>query len=175
MRNLVSLLAAEDPTQTHHWLLPETAEIIYGGIASVIVVSLLVKFAGPIAKKALADRTTRIQSDIDNARSSKSAADEEASKIRAALGDISAERARILADADKQAEALLVEGRARLEAEVRDMEAKAKRILLQPRHEVATSCVARSLACPREQLSKLLRRLLMSVLSKTSSNRSFHQ
>ncbi|MEY4165026.1 MAG: hypothetical protein RL419_868, partial [Actinomycetota bacterium] len=28
MRTLMSLLAAEDPTQTHHWLLPETAEII---------------------------------------------------------------------------------------------------------------------------------------------------
>jgi F-type H+-transporting ATPase subunit b len=126
MRTLMSLLAAEDPTQTHHWLLPETAEIIYGGIASVIVVSLLVKFAGPIAKKALADRTSRIQSDIDNARASKSAADEEATKIRAALGDIAAERGRILGEADKQAEALLVEGRARLEAEVREMEAKAE-------------------------------------------------
>lgn len=126
MRSFISLLAAEDPTQTHHWLLPETAEIIYGGIASVIVVSLLVKFAGPIAKKSLADRTARIQSDIDNARASKSAADEEASKIRAALGDISAERSRLLAEADKQADALLAEGRARLDAEVRDMEAKAE-------------------------------------------------
>ena len=31
------LLAAEDPSQTHHWLLPETAEIIYGGIAALII------------------------------------------------------------------------------------------------------------------------------------------
>jgi hypothetical protein len=26
MKKFVSLIAAEDPTQTHHWLLPETAE-----------------------------------------------------------------------------------------------------------------------------------------------------
>ena len=34
---IISLIAAEDPTMTHHWLLPETAEIIYGGIASLII------------------------------------------------------------------------------------------------------------------------------------------
>ena len=34
---VTALIAAEDPTQTHHWLLPETAEIIYGGLASVVV------------------------------------------------------------------------------------------------------------------------------------------
>jgi len=34
--------------ETHHWLLPETAEIIYGGLASVLVISALAKFAGPM-------------------------------------------------------------------------------------------------------------------------------
>ena len=126
MKKFVSLIAAEDPTQTHHWLLPETAEIIYGGLATVIVVTLLVKFAGPMVKKSMADRTARIQAEIDNARESKTVADAEAAKIRTALGYISAERARILADADKQCEALIVEGRSRLEAEVRDMEVKAE-------------------------------------------------
>ena len=37
MMRFLHLLAAEDPSQTHHWLLPETAEIIYGGIASLII------------------------------------------------------------------------------------------------------------------------------------------
>jgi len=49
-----ALLASEDPTVTHHWLLPETAEIIYGGLASVIVVGALIKFAGPATRRALA-------------------------------------------------------------------------------------------------------------------------
>ena len=48
---LIGLLASEDPNVTHHWLFPETAEIIYGGLSSVIVIGGLIKFAGPMAKK----------------------------------------------------------------------------------------------------------------------------
>ena len=54
---VTALFAVEDPTQTHHWLLPETAEIIYGGLASVIVFLGLYKFAGPMVKKSMKDRT----------------------------------------------------------------------------------------------------------------------
>ena len=111
---------------THHWLLPETAEIIYGGLASVLVFSALAKFALPMAKKSLADRTARIAGELDNAKSVRAAADEEAARIRAALGDINAERARILADADAQAAGVLADGRARITAEAADLEAKAE-------------------------------------------------
>lgn len=111
---------------THHWLLPETAEIIYGGLASVLVFSALAKFALPMAKKSLADRTARIAGELDNAKSVRAAADEEATRIRTALGDINAERARILADADAQAASVLADGRARITAEAADMESKAE-------------------------------------------------
>ena len=119
------LIGAEDPTQTHHWLLPETAEIIYGGLASVIVVGALVKFAGPMAKKSLAARTERIQNEIDGARNARQSAEVEATEIRKALGDIGAEKARLLAEADAQAAALLADGRKRIAAEMTDIEAKA--------------------------------------------------
>lgn len=121
-----ALVAAEDPTQTHHWLLPETAEIIYGGIASLLVFALLVKFAGPIIKKGMGARTERIQKDLDAAAAAKTAAESDAARIRTALGDINSERARILAEADQQAATLLSEGRARITAEVADLEAKAE-------------------------------------------------
>lgn len=120
----IALLAA-GAAETHHWLLPETAEIIYGGIASLLVFTALFKFAGPIAKKALSDRTARIQSEIDAARAAKGNAEQEASRIRSALGDIASERARILAEADAQAASLLAEGRARVAAEMADLEEKA--------------------------------------------------
>ena len=45
--------------------------------------------------------------------------------IRQAVGDIGAERARLLAEADVHAEALLTDGRARLDAEIADLHAKA--------------------------------------------------
>lgn len=122
--NLVQLFAA-DPAETHHWLLPETAEIIYGGIASVLVIGALVKFALPQFKKALTARTERIQKELDASANDLAQAQADASKIRTALGDIASEKARLLADAQAQADALLKEGRARLTAEVADLEAKA--------------------------------------------------
>lgn len=122
---LLHLIAAEDPTQTHHWMWPEKAEIIYGGIASILIFTALFKFAAPAAKKALAARTERIQKELDNAANTRSAAETEASNIRRAIGDISGERARLMAEADQQAAALLAEGRARIVAEVVDLEARA--------------------------------------------------
>ena len=86
-----ALLAAEDPTVTHHWLLPETAEIIYGGLAAVIVVGALVKFAGPAIKKSFNARTEKIQKELDDAAAAKVNADSDAKNIRAALGDIAIE------------------------------------------------------------------------------------
>ena len=122
--NLVQLFAA-DPAETHHWLLPETAEIIYGGIASVLVIGALVKFALPQFKKALTARTERIQKELDASANDLSQAQADASKIRTALGDIASEKARLLSDAQAQADALLKEGRARLTAEIAELEAKA--------------------------------------------------
>lgn len=110
---------------THHWLLPETAEIIYGGIASLLIFVALWKFGGPAVKKSMAARTERIQKELDAAAADKAAAAEEAAGIRQAKGDIEAERARILADAKAQADAVLADGRTRLTQEIADLEAKA--------------------------------------------------
>lgn len=122
------LVAAEGgaPTyESHHWLLPEIGEIIYGGLASTLVIGALIKFAGPLVKKSLSDRTIKIQGEIDSARNAKSSAELEAANIRTALGDIAAERTRVLAQADAQAATLLSEGRARIASEMADIEAKA--------------------------------------------------
>ena len=117
---ITTLLGAEDPSQSISWILPEKAEYIYGGISSVIIFTLLWKFAGPQIKKGLAARTERIQKELDSSAAARKTAEEEAARIRSALGDINAERSRILAEADAQAASLLSEGRARIEAEMRD-------------------------------------------------------
>lgn len=124
--HVISLLASEDPTQTHSWILPENAEIIYGGLASVIVVGALVKFAGPMIKKSFAARTEKIQKELDDAAAAKVTAEGDAQNIRKALGDVASERARILAEADAQASAVLAEGRTRMAAEIAELEAKAE-------------------------------------------------
>ena len=110
---------------TEHPFLPAKAELIYGGLAALIIFALLFKFAWPQIKKAMADRTARIQKELDDAAADETAAIAEAAQIRQALGDIEAERARILADADAQAAAIISDGRARLETELADLQAKA--------------------------------------------------
>jgi F-type H+-transporting ATPase subunit b len=111
--------------RTHHWLWPEGYEILFGGIASVLIFTLLFWKGSPLVKKAMAQRTARIQADLDAAEQDDEEAVAEAARIRQAKGDIETERARLLAEADKRAAALLADGRTRLEAEVAELEAKA--------------------------------------------------
>ena len=110
---------------THSSFLPETAEIIYGGIASIMIFVLLAKFAGPALKKGLGARTAKIQKELDGAASDKSAAAEEAASIRQAKGDIQAERTRLLEEAAAQSAALVTDFNTRVDAEIADLHARA--------------------------------------------------
>jgi F-type H+-transporting ATPase subunit b len=120
------VLDSDGSVVTHSWILPETAEIIWGGIASVIIFWALFKFGWPQMKKSFAARTERIQKELDAAAADKAAASAEAAGIRQAKGDIEAERSRLLSEARAQAESILSEGRARLVTEVADLEARAQ-------------------------------------------------
>ena len=122
---LSALIAVEDPSQTHHWLFPEKAEILYGGIASCIVFAGLYKFGWPMIVKAMNARTAKIQKELDGAAAARSKSESDASGIRTALGDIESERRKILAEADSQATAIIADGRARIVKEVAELEAKA--------------------------------------------------
>lgn len=110
---------------TEHPILPPLKELIPGSLASIIVFALLYKFAGPAIKKSFTDRTARIQRELDESAAARAAAEQEAARIRAAKGDIDAERSRLYAEADAQAEALLADGRVRIDAEVAELEARA--------------------------------------------------
>ncbi len=110
---------------THSSFLPETAEIIWGGLASLIIFYALYKFGWPAMKKSFNARTARIQKELDDAAADKASAATEAGDIRQAKGDIAAERARIMAEATAQADAVLADGRARLVTEVAELEARS--------------------------------------------------
>lgn len=123
--NLLALIAEGDATQTPSKFWPEGYEMLFGIPASVIVFFLLWKFAGPVVKKGMASRTAKVQAELDAGEAARVDADAEAAKIRAAKGDIEGERARLLAEADTQASALLDDGRARLVHELQELETRA--------------------------------------------------
>lgn len=120
-------LAAEEggPPQTPHSWLPENYEIIFGGLASVIIFWALWKFAIPELRKGLAARSERLGLQLSSAAAARAEAITAAEAIRASKGDIGAERARLLAEADDTAARVLAEGRARLVDELASLEAKA--------------------------------------------------
>jgi F-type H+-transporting ATPase subunit b len=116
---------AQGHVTTHSAFLPENTEIIWGGIASLVIFIALFKFGWPLAAKSFAARTERIQKELDGAAADKAAAAAEAAGIRQAKGDIDAERSRIMADAAAQAETIIADGRIRLVAEVAELEARS--------------------------------------------------
>ena len=115
-----------DITQTPSVFWPERYEIIFGSFASLLIFGLLYKFAGPVIKKGMSDRTARIQAELDGGEAARTAAQAEATQIRAAMGDIDSERTRLLAQADEQAERILDEGRTRTQVEVAELQARAE-------------------------------------------------
>jgi len=121
-----NVIASEERIdQSHHWLFPETYEIFFGGAASLLIFGLLYWKAWPLIKKSMAGRTGRIQEELDNAATAVAEAEAEAAEIRRAKGDIGAERNRLFADADVQAEALITDGRARLDNEIAELDERA--------------------------------------------------
>ena len=123
----VAYLLAEEggKTETPNSWLPESYEIIWGSIATFIIAAALWKLAVPQLRKALTARTARIQRDLDESAQALTDAQASAMQIRANMGDLAAERTRLLAEADRTAERVLTEGRARIEAEAAAADAKA--------------------------------------------------
>jgi F-type H+-transporting ATPase subunit b len=117
--------AAERIDRSHSWIWPEGYEAWFGTISSILVFALLVWKAGPFIKKGLNDRTQRVQTQLDAADTAVVSAERDAATVRAAKGDIGAERERLLAAADEQAAALLADGRGRLDRDIADLQAKA--------------------------------------------------
>lgn len=107
-------------------LLPPIKEIWIGGAASLIVFVALWKYAMPAIRKAMSDRTARIQGDLDAAAAATTDAEQTASEIRTALGDIDGERQRLFAEAEQQAAAILTDGRTRLDDEIAELHARAE-------------------------------------------------
>jgi F-type H+-transporting ATPase subunit b len=116
---------ADGHITSQYALWPDKAELIYGTIASLIIFFLLYKYAGPQIAKAMKARTAKVQKELDDSAADKASATAEAAQIRQAKGDIAAERARIMAEAAAQAESVLTDGRARIDHEITDLEAKS--------------------------------------------------
>ena len=106
-------------------ILPETKEVIWGGLAFFILVALLAKFAFPSVKQTMDDRAARIQGDLESAESAKDEAERLQREYEASLANAKAESNRIIEEAQAQAEALRAERVAALDTELAERRAAA--------------------------------------------------
>ena len=107
-------------------ILPEMNEIIWGTLAFLILFAVMAKFAYPAIKKAMEDRSAKIQGDIDAAETARSDAERELEEYRAQLASARDESNRILDEARQQAEALRADQRSRVDAELAELRAQAQ-------------------------------------------------
>lgn len=116
---------AEACVEAPNPVLPELNELIWIGIAFVVLMVLGYKLAWPAISSAMEARTEKIRSDLESAERTRLDAEAAAQEYRASLGDAQAESARILDEARTAGESVRAERIAAAEAEAADIKAKA--------------------------------------------------
>ena len=106
-------------------LVPEVGEIIWGGLAFLIVAFGLIKFGFPALRKGLADREAKIREDLEAAEQAKAAAQAAGSDNDRIVAEANAKAAGIIDEARKSAETVRTDLIARAEADAADIRARA--------------------------------------------------
>ncbi|MBI2709329.1 MAG: F0F1 ATP synthase subunit B [Actinobacteria bacterium] len=130
-------------------LVPATNELIWVGIAFVVVFGFLAKFGYPAVKKGLDARADKIRGDLEGAESAKSQAEQVLAEYRAQLADARAESGRIIEEARQAADSIKRDQEQRLQAELAEMrqraaadiEASKQQAIADLRHEVAALAI----------------------------------
>lgn len=130
-------------------LLPELNEIIWGAIGFLTVLFFMLKFGFPAAKRAMTERTAKIQGDLDAAEQAKADAEAVKADYESKVGDAKAEAARIIEEARQDADRLRADQQARLNEELAaaraaaqvDIDAAKGQAMAELRGEVATIAI----------------------------------
>lgn len=118
--------AIEDCRKAASLLIPALPEIIWGGLAFVIVLIVLTKFAFPALKKGLKAREDKIREDLEAASRAREEAETESAQYRSAIGDARSEANTILEEARADAERVRRDVVARAESEAAEIRERAQ-------------------------------------------------
>jgi len=102
-------------------ILPATNELIWGGLAFVVLFGLLAKFGYPAIKTGMETRADKIRTSIDDAEKAKTEAETVLADYQRQLADARAESSRIIEEARAQAETVRRDLIARAEAEAAEL------------------------------------------------------
>ncbi len=113
--DLLYIVAAQEKNGPH--FVGDLREVYWGSIAFFVVAGLLIWKVGPIVKEALADRTSRIEQELNEAKQARAEAEAALTSSSADLPDLADEEERIRVEAATTAQKLKVDLVARAEAE----------------------------------------------------------
>jgi F-type H+-transporting ATPase subunit b len=123
---LALAVTAAEEVKAKNPILPEGKEIFWGGLAFVIVFSLLAWKAWPAIKKALQDREDKIRGDLEHAESVRNQAETELADYQRQLADARNEAGRIIEEARQSAEQVRKDLIARAEVDAAEIRSKAQ-------------------------------------------------
>ena len=115
----------EDCVEAPNPILPEINEIIWGGLAFVILFAFMAKFGFPAIKKGMDARSERIQADLDGAENARTEAEAIKAEYNAELADAKTEASRIVDEAREAAGGVRADLEARAEADIAEMRERA--------------------------------------------------
>jgi F-type H+-transporting ATPase subunit b len=118
--------AIDDCQKAPSPILPATNELIWGGIAFVILFFLLAKFAYPTIKKGMDDRAEKIRTSIDEAEHARTDAQRILDEYQRQLADARSESARIIEEARQAADRLRQDLKRQAETEVQELRGRAQ-------------------------------------------------
>jgi len=104
---------------------PAAPELLWGSIAFLIVLGVLVKFAFPTLKKTMSDRQDKIRQDLEGAESARLEAEREREDYRQKVQESRQEAVEILEAARGDAERVRADILARAENEATEIKARA--------------------------------------------------
>ena len=126
LHTLVLIAAEAAEEEAPNPILPDTAELLVGGLAFLIVFGFLAKFAFPALNKMLAERAAKIQGEMEKAESTRTEADTVLSDYKAQLAGARDESNRIIEEARKTADQLRKDIQAKAEQEAQATVARAQ-------------------------------------------------
>jgi F-type H+-transporting ATPase subunit b len=121
---IVALVLAQE--EAPNPILPEPVELIVGAIVFVLVFAVLAKFAFPPLNRMLAERTGKIQGDLEKAEEARHQAEAELADYRAQLAGARDEANRVIEEARRTADQLRRDLAAKAEQEANATVARAQ-------------------------------------------------
>jgi len=108
-------------------IVPDATDLFYGGLAFLILLVAMWKFALPAITAGLNGRSERISADLSKADSARRESEELLATYQQQLADSKAEATRIIEDARATAEGLKADMARRAEAEIAEMRERSAR------------------------------------------------